>query len=131
MFPPVTWLHVAVAALAGFAVSMTFYSLPIMHAAREADASVSRSQNLSSAILSRLLNTFVYAFAFEWIILQAGISTLGMGILLVLVGMFRAAFTPEGWNRDMISQPRAVKLLDNMRFILMYVVMVGILLFWK
>jgi len=73
----------------------------------------------------------MYAFAFEWIILQTGISTVGMGILLVLVGMFRASFTPDGWNRDMVGQPRNVKLLDNIRFILMYVVMTGILLFWK
>jgi len=139
MFPPVNWLHVTVAALAGFAISMIFYSLPIMRAARsrqtEADAtkreSVNRSEGLFSAVSSRLFNTFAYAFAFEWIILQTGISTVGMGILLVLVGMFRAAFTPEGWNRNMVDQPRAVKLLDNTRFILMYVVMAGILLFWK
>lgn len=139
MLPPINWMHVTVAALAGFAVSMIFYSLPVMRSARnqqtEADTargeSASRLENPSSAIFSRLLNTFMYAFAFEWIILQTGISTVGMGILLVLVGMFRASFTPDGWNRDMIGQPRNVKLLDNIRFILMYVVMTGILLFWK
>jgi hypothetical protein len=139
MFPPVNWLHVTAAALAGFTISMIFYSLPIMRAARsehsEADKpqgeSASRPEKISTAILSRLLNTVLYAYAFEWIILQTGISTMGMGILLVLVGMFRAAFTPEGWNRDMIGQSRAVRLLDNLRFILMYVVMTGILFFWK
>jgi len=31
------------------------------------------------AVFSRLLNTFMYAFAFEQIILQTGISTVGMG----------------------------------------------------
>lgn len=139
MFPPVNWLHVTVAALAGFTISMIFYSLPAMRSARngqtEADTtrgeSTNRSGDFSSAVFSRLLNAFMYAFAFEWIILQTGITTMGMGVLLVLVGMFRAAFTPDGWNRDMVAQPRKVKLLDNIRFILMYVVMTGILLFWK
>ena len=139
MFPPVNWLHVTVAALAGFAVSIAFYSLPIMREARSEQAgsettrgeSANRSESLSSAVFSRLLNTFMYAFAFEWIIIQTGISTLGMGILLVLVGMFRAAFNPDGWNRDMIGQPRMTRLVDNIRFILMYAVMAGILLFWN
>lgn len=139
MFPPVDWTHVTVAALAGFAISMFFYFLPLMRAARGAQTeansargeTVSRSESLSSAVFSRILNTFMYAFAFEWIILETGISSLGMGILLVLVGMLRAAFTPDGWNRHMIGQPRAVKFLDNLRFILMYVAMAGILLFWK
>ena len=139
MLPSVDWLAVIVAAAAGFAISMIFYSLPVMQRQRSQEAAANKSQSeiggrsksLFSEISQRLLNTFLYAYAFEWLITQTGISTLGMGILLVFVGMLRAAFTPEGWNRDMIAQPRNVRLVDNARFILMYIVMVGILLFWR
>jgi len=88
-------------------------------------------ENLAAAILNRLWNTLIYAYAFAWIPSLTNISPLFMGVILVSVGILRAAFTPEGWNRDMIGQPRNVRLVDNTRFILMYVVMTGILIFWK
>jgi Protein of unknown function (DUF1761) len=139
MFPPVNWLHVCVAAAAGFSISMIFYSLPIMQKQRSDQLATNTSQsesginsgNLLSAILTRLLNTFLYAYMLAWFLNLTGITTLSMGLLLVIVAMLRAAFTPEGWNRAMLNQPRIVKLVDNMRFILMYVVMTGILLFWR
>ena len=126
MFPSVNWLHVLVAAAAGFAVSMTFYCLPIMQKLRDGQA-----ENLTSAILSRVWNTLLYAYAFAWILSLTIISPLLIGVILVLVGMLRAAFTPDGWNRNMINQPRNVRLVDNVRFILMYLVMTGILVFWR
>jgi len=126
MFPSVNWLHVSVAAGAGFTVSMIFYCLPSMRKLRDGQA-----ENLVSAILNRLWNTLIYAYAFAWILSLTNVSPLFMGVILVVVGMLRAAFTPEGWNRDMISQPRNVRLVDNARFILMYLVMTGILVFWR
>jgi hypothetical protein len=35
---------------------------------------------------------------------------------LALVMMVRAALAPGGWNAAMIDQPRAVRLVDNLRF---------------
>lgn len=139
MLPPLNWLHVIVAAAAGFAVSMTFYSLPIMQNARKAQvvANTSRNQldvgseSLVSAILARLVNTFLYAIGLEWFLALTGISTLGMGLILVLVAMGRAGLAPEGWNGAVRNTPRTVRLIDNLRFILMYVVMTGILIFWR
>ena len=139
MLPSVHWLPVIVSAAAGFAISMIFYFLPLMQKVRSGqtvtntsrNGSGSGSENLLSAILKRLWNTLLYAYAFAWILSLTSISPLLMGGILVLVGMLRAAFTPDGWNRDMIGQPRTVRLVDNARFILMYVVMTGVLIFWK
>ena len=139
MLPPVHWLPVIVSAAAGFAIIMIFYFLPLMQKVRSGqtvtntsrNGSGSGSENLLSAILKRLWNTLLYAYAFAWILSLTSISPLLMGGILVLVGMLRAAFTPDGWNRDMIGQPRTVRLVDNARFILMYVVMTGVLIFWK
>src|SRR5512133_1835914 len=139
MLPPLNWLHVIVAAAAGFAVSMTLYSLPIMQNQRKAQpvANASRNQtetsseNLLSAILARLVNTFLYAIGLAWFLALTGISTLGMGLILVLVAMGRAGLAPEGWNGAVRNAPRTVRLLDNLRFILMYIVMTGILIFWR
>jgi hypothetical protein len=54
-----------------------------------------------------------------------------MGLLFLVVAMGRAALAPGGWNPAMVDAPRAVRLVDNVRFILMYLVMTGILLFWR
>jgi hypothetical protein len=139
MFPPVNWLHVIVAAAAAFAISMIFYSLPIIQNQRKAQAVTNASRresetgsgNLLSAILTRLMNTFLYAFIMAWFLNLTGISTLGMGLLFLLVALGRAALAPGGWNAAMIDAPRTVRLVDNLRFILMYLVMTGILLFWR
>ncbi len=139
MLPPLNWLHVIVAAAAGFAVSMSFYLLPIMQKERKAQSMTSvsrntaevRSDNLVSAILARLVNTFLYACGLAWFLKLTGISTLGMGLILVLVAMGRAGLAPEGWNGAIRNAPRIVRLVDNLRFILMYIVMTGILIFWK
>ncbi|SRR6266498_1857700 len=139
MLPPLNWLHVIVAAAAGFAVSMSFYLLPIMQKERKAQSMTSvsrntaevRSDNLVSAILARLVNTFLYACGLAWFLKLTGISTLGMGLILVLVAMGRARLAPEGWNGAIRNAPRIVRLVDNLRFILMYIVMTGILIFWK
>jgi hypothetical protein len=130
---------VIVAAVAGFAVSMTFYSLPIMQHQRKAQAmantsrhpSEAGSESLLSAMLARLVNTFLYACGLAWFLALTGISTLGMGLILVLVAMGRAGLAPEGWNGTIRNAPRTVRLVDNLRFILMYIVMTGILIFWK
>jgi len=127
MFASVNWLHIIFSGAAGFTVSMIFYFLPIMQKVRG-----EQDKNLTSAILMRLWNTMMYAFAFAWILsLTKTISPVIMGVILLLVGTLRAAFTPDGWNRDMIGQPRAVRMVDNARFILMYLVMTGVLIFWK
>jgi hypothetical protein len=139
MFPSLNWLHVIVAAAAGFTTSMIFYFLPIMQNQRKEQAmvNISRhetetgSESLLSAILTRLVNTFLYACGLAWFLKLTGISTLGMGILLVLVAMGRAGLAPEGWNGALRHAPRAVRLVDNLRFILMYIVMTGILIFWR
>jgi hypothetical protein len=139
MLPPVNWLHVIVAAAAAFAISMIFYSLPILREPRRKQAmkntsprgSETGSENLFSAILARLVNTFLYAFMLAWFLQLTGISTLGMGLLFLVVAMGRAALAPGGWNPAMVDAPRAARLVDNARFILMYVVMTGILLFWR
>jgi hypothetical protein len=139
MLPPLNWLHEIVAAAAGFAVSMIFYSLPIMQNQRKVQslANVSRrelesgSESLVSAILARLVNTFLYACGLAWFLALTGISTLGMGLILVLVAMGRAGLAPEGWNGAIQNAPRTVRLVDNLRFILMYIVMTGILIFWR
>lgn len=139
MLPPLNWLHVIVAAAAGFAVSLTFYSLPIMQNARKQRVTPnasrreldSGSETLMSAILARLVNTFLYAIGLAWFLALTGISTLGMGLILVLVAMGRAGLAPEGWNGAIRNAPRTVRLLDNLRFILMYIVMTGILIFWR
>lgn len=126
MFPSVNWPHVLAAAAAGFAVSMSFYCLPVMRKLRDGQA-----ENPASAILKRVWNTLLYAYTFAWVLSLTNIPPLFMGIILVLVGMLRAAFSPDGWNRNMLNQPRNVRLVDNARFILMYVVMTGILVFWR
>lgn len=139
MLPPLNWLHVIVAAAAGFVVSMTFYSLPIMQNERKAQAMANASRNptdagsesLLSAVLARLVNTFLYACGLAWFLALTGISTLGMGLILVLVAMGRAGLAPDRWNAAMIPPPRTVRLVDNIRFILMYIVMTGILIIWK
>jgi len=139
MLPPLNWLHVIVAAAAGFAVSMTFYSLPIMQNARKQRVTPnaarheldSGSETLVSAILARLVNTFLYAIGLAWFLTLTGIFTLGMGLILVLVAIGRAGLAPEGWNGAVRNAPRTVRLLDNLRFILMYIVMTGILIFWR
>ena len=135
MLPHVNWLHVIVSAAAGFAISMIFYSLPIMQKVRseraQAKTHPSKSETLSSAIMKRLVNTFLYAFMLAWFLDLTGITGLGMGLVVVIVGMLRAAFAPGGWNEDMIGLPRNVRLVDSARFILMYVVMAGILIFWR
>lgn len=139
MLPSVNWLHVIVAAVAAFAISLIFYSLPIMQKQRKAQAVMNASprewetgsETLLSAILARLVNTFLYAYMMAWFLQLTGISTLGMGLLFLLVAMGRAALAPDGWNAAMIDAPRTVRLLDNARFILMYLVMIGILLFWR
>jgi hypothetical protein len=77
------------------------------------------------------VNTFLYAFMMAWFLQLTGISTLGMGLLFLLVALGRAALAPGGWNAAMIDAPRTVRLVDNLRFILMYLVMTGILLFWR
>ncbi len=139
MLPPVNWLHVIGAAAAGFLISMIFYSLPIMRTQRQAQAATNTprresemgTETLISAILARLVNTFLYSFMLAWFLQLTGISTLGMGLLLLLVILGRVALAPRGWDRDLIDPPPAVKLVDNMRFILMYLVMTGILMFWR
>jgi hypothetical protein len=90
-----------------------------------------QAENPASAILKRVWNTLLYAYTFAWVLSLTNIPPLFMGIILVLVGMLRAAFSPDGWNRNMLNQPRNVRLVDNARFILMYVVMTGILVFWR
>lgn len=139
MLPPVNWLHVIVAAAAAFAISMIFYSLPIMQKQRKAQSVMNTSRreseiasdSLLTAILTRLVNAFLYALGLAWFLKLTGISTLGMGLLLVAVGMGRAVLAPDRWNAAMVPPPRAVRLLDNVRFLLMYVVMLGILIFWR
>ena len=139
MLPSVNWLHVIVAAAAGFAISMIFYSLPIMQKQRKAQSVMNTSRreseiasdSLLTAILTRLVNTFLYALGLAWFLKLTGISTLGMGLLLLLVAIGRAALAPEGWNPDLIHPPRTVQLVDNLRFILMYLTMTGILIFWN
>ena len=139
MLPSVNWLHVIVAAAAGFAVSMIFYSLPMMRTQRKKQAatnvsgneSATGSQSLLSAIVARLVNTFLFCFMLAWFLQLTGITTLGMGLLLLLVAIGRAALAPEGWNPSLIHPPRTVWLVDNVRFILMYIVMTGILMFWR
>jgi hypothetical protein len=139
MLPPVNWLHVIVAAAAGFAISMTFYSLPIMQNQRKEQSTMKTShreseigsESLLSAIFARLVNTFLYAIALAWFLQLTGISTLGMGLLLVLVAVGRATLAPDRWNVAMVPPPRAVRLAENVRFILMYIVMTGILIFWR
>lgn len=139
MLPPVNWLHVIVAAAAAFAVSMIFYSLPIMREQRKKQSmtnaprreSATGSETLLSAVLTRLVNTFLYAFMLAWFLQLTGISTLGMGLLFLVVAMGRAALAPGGWNAGMTDAPRTVRLVDNVRFILMYLVMTGILMFWR
>ena len=129
MFPHINWLSVIASAAAGFAISMIFYFLPIMQ--KQRTASHGASENLTVVVLKRLWNTLLYAFAFAWVLSLTNILPMVMGVLLVMVGMLRAALTPEGWNRDLVGQPRTVRLVDNTRFILMYVVMTGIVLVWK
>jgi hypothetical protein len=139
MLPSVNWLHVTVAAAAGFAISMIFYALPIMRTHRQAQAATNvprrgsdpGTETLLSAILARLVNTFIYSFMLAWFLQLTGITTLGMGLLLLLVILGRVSLAPRGWDRDMINPPHTVKLMDNARFILMYVVMTGILMFWR
>ena len=139
MLPPVNWLHVTVAAAAGFAISMIFYSFPVMQEQRKTEAvtnvphreSGTDSENLLSAILARLVNAFLYCFMLAWFLLLTGISTLGMGLLLLLVILGRVALAPDRWNTAMIKPPRTVRRVDNVRFILMYLIMTGILVFWK
>ena len=137
MLPSVNWLHVTVAAVAGFAISMIFYSLPVMQEQRKKQAmtnareSKTDSETLLSAVMSRLVNTFLYSFMLAWFLQLTSITTLGMGLLLLLVIMGRVSLAPRGCDRDMINPPRIVKLVDNVRFILMYVAMTGILMFWR
>lgn len=139
MLPPLNWFHVIVATAAGFTVSMIFYSLPIMQNQRKAgrvindsrSAPESGSDSLPTAILARLVNTFLYACGLAWFLKITGTSTLGMGLILVLVAMGRAGLAPEGWNGAFRNSPRTVRLVDNARFILMYIVMTGILIFWR
>jgi hypothetical protein len=54
-----------------------------------------------------------------------------MGLLLLLVAMGRAALAPGGWNPAMVNAPRTVRVVDNLRFILTFLVMTRILMFWR
>jgi predicted cobalt transporter CbtA len=135
----VNWSHVLVAAAAAFAISMIFYSLPVMRTQRKAQALTNAShrepetgsETLLSAVMTRLVNTFLYAFMLAWFLQLTGISSLGMGLLFVLVAVGRAALAPQGLNPHLINPPRAARLVDNLRFILVYLVMTGILMFWR
>lgn len=139
MFVSINLYHVIVAAIAGFGVGVIFYSLPTLRNRRTGQSALYEHLHGAGgdghkslpAMMKWFWNVLINSYVLAGIFNLTGTTTLGMGLVLGLVIFLRSAFTFSGWNTVPAKELFTVRLIDNIRFLLMQIVMITILTFWK
>ena len=135
----INWLAVVVAGIAALVVGVIWY-LPPTFGARWA-AFVKGYTGLSDADLMPanvpltmglwLLGFIVNAFALAVLLHGVGVNQLGTAILLGVIVWAGLGLTISSWPVIHAKQPPGLWLLNGMAFLVMQIVMVVILTFWR